>query len=85
MALAAGGNNPMHLITPTAEPDRERLQHLIIGSRAGVQSTIHTLHVLRYAEQATWSRLFVVPESGLVITPTQGEVFSYLLRWRQLT
>jgi len=41
--------------------------------------------VLRYAEQATWSRLFVVPASGLVITPTQGEVFSYLLRWRQLT
>jgi hypothetical protein len=49
-----------------------------------VRATLHTLHVLNYAEQSTWSQLLAVPPEGIVITPAQGEVFSYLLRWRQL-
>ena len=40
--------------------------------------------LLRYAEQREWSRLVTIPESGILITPEQGEVFSYLLRYRQL-
>jgi hypothetical protein len=54
-----------------------------MGSPDGVRSTIHTLHVLHYAKQGTWSRLLQIPESGIVLTPEQGEVFSYLLRYRQ--
>jgi hypothetical protein len=61
-------------------PGRERLQHIIIGSEAGVQGAINYLHLLRYAERLEWSRLFTIPASGLVIRPQPGEVFSYLLR-----
>ncbi|MGJ3246464.1 MAG: hypothetical protein ACFE0I_10360 [Elainellaceae cyanobacterium] len=66
------------------EPERERLRHLIIGSPDGVRSVINRLHVLQYAEQSTWSRLITIPEGGVVITPDQGAVLSYLLRYRQL-
>ena len=72
-----GGLTPLN-------PRRERLQHLIIGSPAGVQGAINHLHLLRYAEPFEWSRLFTVPETGLVILPQPGEVFSYLLRYRQV-
>jgi hypothetical protein len=71
-------------LSPTPNPGRERLQHLIIGSENGVRGAINALHLLRYAEPFEWSRLFTVPESGLVILPEPGEVFSYLLRYRQL-
>jgi hypothetical protein len=55
-----------------------------MGSPDGVRSTIHTLHVLHYAEQGTWSRLLKIPASGILIMPEQGEVLSYLLRDRQI-
>jgi hypothetical protein len=60
------------------------LQHLLIGSEDGLQGTINHLHLLRYAERFEWSRLFTIPESGLLILPQPGEVFSYLLRYRQV-
>jgi hypothetical protein len=69
---------------PAAQPGRERLRHLVIGSPEGVRGAINHLHLLRYAEQREWSRLVTIPESGILITPEQGEVFSYLLRYRQL-
>lgn len=78
-----GDLSPLRLANSEAQPGRERLRHLVIGSPAGVRSTIHTLHVLNYAEQATWSQLITIPQSGILITPAQGEVFSYLLRHRQ--
>jgi hypothetical protein len=68
-----------------AHPGRERLRHLVIGSPEGVRGAIKHLHLLRYAEQREWSRLMTIPESGILITPEQGEVFSYLLRYRQLS
>ena len=77
--------HPVLLSSPNSQPERERVRHLILGSPEGVRSTIHMLHVLNYAEQATWSKLLTIPESGLLITPEQGEVFSYLLRYRQLS
>ena len=79
-----GDLNPLHLANPSPQPERERLRHLVIGSPVGVRSTIHQLHVLTYADQTTWSQLIAIPRSGILITPEQGEVFSYLLRWRQL-
>ena len=78
-----GDLSPLHLANPS--PRRERLRHLVIGSPDGVRSTIHTLHVLNYAEQMTWSQLIAIPESGILITPEQGEAFSYLIRHRQLS
>lgn len=76
--------NPLLLKNLTNQPEREPLRHLIIGSPEGVRGAINHLHVLKYAEQLQWSRLFTIPASGILITPTQGEVFSYLLRYRQL-
>ena len=76
--------SPMQLTNPDAQPERERLRHLIIGSPEGVRSAIKSLHKLNYAEQHLWSQLITVPPSGIVITPEQGAVFSYLVRDRQL-
>ena len=76
--------HPIQLTHPAAQPGRERLRHLLIGSPEGVQSAIKSLHVLNYAEQHLWSQLITVPASGILITPEQGEVFSYLVRDRQL-
>ena len=76
--------NPARLDTPAAQPGRERLRHLIIGSAEGVRAEIKLLHVLKYAEQHLWSQLITVPESGVVITTEQGEKFSYLVRDRRL-
>jgi hypothetical protein len=75
-----GGLNPLRLANPNPLPKRERLRHLVIGSPEGVQATINRLHVLTYAEQATWSQLITIPPSGILITPEQGEVFSLLRR-----
>ena len=72
--------NSLYLASPSPQPGRERLRHLVIGSPEGVRSVIHTLHKLQYAEQATWSRVITIPESGILITPEQGEVFSLLRR-----
>ncbi|MBE9107925.1 hypothetical protein IQ273_00615 [Nodosilinea sp. LEGE 07298] len=77
--------NSLRLETPNPQPGRERLRHLVIGSPDGVRGAINHLHLLRYAEQREWSQLVTIPESGILITPEQGEVFSYLLRWRQLS
>jgi len=48
------------------EPDRLRI--LLIGSRQGVISTIHTLHVLGFAESGRWSPLLPGPQPGTVIS-----------------
>ncbi len=77
-----GGLSPLHLANPSPRP--ERLRHLVIGSPDGVRATINLLHVLTYAEQATWSQLITIPPSGILITPEQGEVFSLLRRDRPL-
>ncbi|MBD2113796.1 MULTISPECIES: hypothetical protein [Cyanophyceae] len=77
--------SPLLLSNPSAQPGRERLRHLVLGSPEGVQGAINHLHLLNYAECLEWSRLFTIPASGILITPEQGEVFSYLLRYRQLS
>ncbi|MGB3309372.1 MAG: hypothetical protein WBG32_05985 [Nodosilinea sp.] len=76
--------SPLLLANPEAQPGRERLRHLVIGSPDGVRATINLLHVLTYAEQREWSRLVTIPPSGILITPEQGEVFSLLRRDRQV-
>jgi hypothetical protein len=72
--------NPLHLANPRPQPGRERLRHLVIGSPEGVRGAINHLHLLSYAEQREWSRFVTIPESGILITPEQGEVFSLLRR-----
>ena len=76
--------SPLIIVNSKTKPGREPLRHLIIGSREGVRSTINTLQVLNYADQSTWSKLIAIPESGILLTPEQGEVLSYLIRDRPL-
>lgn len=59
--------SPLLLANPQAQPERERLLHLVIGSPEGVRSVIHALHVLQYAEQATWSQAIAIPASGILM------------------
>lgn len=79
-ARRGAATSPLLLVNPDAQPGRERLRHLVIGSTEGVQGAINHLHLLQYAERLEWSRQFTIPESGILITPEQGEVFSLLLR-----
>ncbi len=77
--------SPLLLANPEVRSGRKRLRHLMISSREGVRATIHLLHVLTYAEQATWRQLITIPPSGILITPEQGEVFTLLRRDRQVS
>ncbi|MBW4542669.1 MAG: hypothetical protein KME43_26605 [Myxacorys chilensis ATA2-1-KO14] len=54
----------------------DRLRLLAIGTREGVTETIHTLHVLGYAEAGAWSPVLPVPNST--------EVMSILTRQRSI-
>ncbi|MBD2233335.1 hypothetical protein [Phormidium tenue] len=76
--------SPLLLANPDAQPGRERLRHLVIGSPEGVRGAINYLHLLKYAEQREWSRLVTIPRSGILITPERGEVFSLLRRDRKI-
>ena len=60
-------------LTDPLPPNREPLRVLVIGSRRGVTSTIHTLHRLGFAEAGEWS--------PLMPAPTSGEVMSILTRY----
>ena len=68
--------------SPLRIPGREPLRHLLVGSRQGDDQAVQQLHVLSYAEQFQWSQPIIVPEDGITITPAQGEVLRYLIRWR---
>ncbi|MGI8934910.1 MAG: hypothetical protein ACR2FS_12635 [Phormidesmis sp.] len=61
-------------------PPREDLRHILLGSPAVIQQTIHLLHRLNYAEPGLWSPTIAV-EGQLVITPAQGEAMSLLRRF----
>ncbi|WP_225886717.1 hypothetical protein [Leptolyngbya sp. PCC 6406] len=54
--------------TSSSEFQPDRLQVLLIGSRQGVTSTIHTLHVLGFAEVGQWSPLLPGPQPGTVVS-----------------
>lgn len=47
-----------------ANSGRERVKHLLIGSRKAVKVTINTLHVKGYAEANDWSRPVAAGELG---------------------
>ncbi|MBD2260709.1 hypothetical protein [Pseudanabaena sp. FACHB-2040] len=75
---------PIVLGSPLRVPGREPLRHILVGSRTGVEQAVQQLHALTYAEQFQWSQPIIVPETGITITPVQGEVLQYLIRWRSV-
>lgn len=54
---------------------KERIKHLLIGSRKTVRATINTLHVKGYCEVREWSKL---QPAGVLGEP--GEVISVMIR-----
>ena len=68
----SGNETPIANHTP---PNRERIKHLLIGSRRSVKATINTLHVNGYAETREWSK----PQAAGVLGEP-GEVISVLIR-----
>ena len=75
---------PILLSAPNPRPGREPLRHMLLGSREGVDEAVKQLHLLRYAEQFAWSRAIVIPETGILITPNQGDVLRYWVQWRSI-
>ncbi|MCC5639697.1 hypothetical protein LC593_28500 [Nostoc sp. CHAB 5844] len=58
--------------TPTRNPHREPVKHLLIGSPKAVTRTIHRLQVIGYASVGDWS--------PLLPTGNPDEVMSILIR-----
>jgi hypothetical protein len=87
LGSSANGETPQPIVlgSPLRVPGREPLRHILVGSRDGVEQAVHQLHALTYAEQFQWSQPILVPEQGITITPNQGEVLRYLIRWRSLS
>ena len=52
---------------PQPQANRESVKILVIGSRQGVNKTVHRLHQLRFAEFSEWSRLLPAPVPGEVM------------------
>ena len=75
---------PIALDTPKPRDGREPLRHIVLGSLAGVDEAVKRMQVLNYAEHFLWSREIEVPETGILITPNQGEVLRCLVRWRAI-
>ena len=73
---------PAVLGSPIARPGREPLRHILLGSEARVTEAVQQLHVLRYAEQFTWSDPISPVSSRVIITLSQGDIMRYLIRWR---
>jgi hypothetical protein len=67
---------------PLRYGNREPIRHLLIGSPALVQQTIHQLHNLRYAEAGLWSPEISPADSEIRLTLNPGEVLRILLRYR---
>lgn len=58
-----------------AQPTKEPIKHLLVGSPQAVKTAIHTLHVKGYAEAGLWSKTAPAGELGRA-----GEVVSILIK-----
>ncbi|WGV26324.1 hypothetical protein [Halotia branconii] len=67
-----GANPTTNQVDSQANPVKEPLKHLLIGSSKAVISTIHHLQVIGYAQVGDWS--------PLLPTPNPDEVMSILNR-----
>ncbi|MEB3233698.1 MAG: hypothetical protein VKJ64_22005 [Leptolyngbyaceae bacterium] len=65
-------------------PDREPVRLLLIGSRQGVNSIIHVLHHLRFAEVFEWSQALDAPDLSKPLHIPSGEVMRVLTKYLPL-
>ena len=54
---------------------REFIKILVVGSRRGVTSIIHTLYRLRFAEVGEWSPLMPHGDSGEMMSILRRQIF----------
>ena len=71
-------------VGPLGPVEDSHLRHIIIGSPEGVRHAIERLHVLQYVEGRLWTPLIAIGDRGIHITPTQGQVLSYLVQQRPI-
>ena len=62
------GQTPELAVYSNPAPQREPIKIILIGSRAGVNSIVHLLHHLRFAEIFEWTDPLKAPES-LAVDP----------------
>jgi len=62
------------------KPNREPVKILVIGSREGVNTIVHTLHRLKFAEVFEWTDFLNAPENESLNLRT-GEVMKVLVRY----
>lgn len=60
--------------------DSQTIRHILIGSPALVERTIHQLHQARYAETCRWTHPIKIPEGRVIIIPDPGEVMGLLVK-----
>ena len=66
---------PLDDIPSYANPERERIRLIIMGSAEGVREQIYRMHQREIADVGSWSRLLPVPDST--------EVMSILMLYRR--
>jgi len=75
----SGGENRTNALSKLSTDKRggrEQIKHLLVGSPKVVTRTIHSLHILGYAEVREWSR----PISAAGSLGEPGEVVSILIK-----
>lgn len=63
------------------KPDREPVKILIIGSRAAVNTIVHSLHVHRFAEVFEWTDFLPAPTADRPIQSQPGETMKVLVKY----
>ncbi len=71
-------------VGPSRPVEDSHLRHLIIGSPDGVQDAVARLHLLHYVERRYWTPLIAIRDRGIHLTPTHGQVLSYLVQQRPI-
>ena len=66
---------------PYPKPDREPVKLLVIGSKAAVNSIIHSLHHHRFAEVIEWTDFLPAPSASNPLQTRPGEVMKALVKY----
>ena len=63
------------------KPDREPVKLLVIGSKAAINSIIHSLHHHRFAEVFEWTDFLPAPSPSNPLQTRPGEVMKALVKY----
>ena len=63
------------------KPDREPVKLLVIGSKAAINSIIHSLHHHRFAEVFEWTDFLPAPSASNPLQTRPGEFMKVLVKY----